>query len=129
MCPSCSPLGGSGKAISDAELWKFATPEAQDNYRVLSGFCDKLLAAVSIEVCFLGIFRTGNLSLPHVFLDAMAWTVLLAIVSRSNDPFLARASELLFREQMPTLPEAFFLAEAEIVSRLATTGGMGSLEN
>lgn len=116
------------EAVGDKRIDVMADADARDNYRVMLSFRDRLAAAGTVEACYLDIFRTGKVDIPPLFVDQMAHVVARRIIDGTDDPFRARAAELLFREQTVTLKDgAILLGDAETVEMLATTAGMGSL--
>jgi hypothetical protein len=122
------------EAVSDTRLAKLADPDAQDNYRVVLGFRDRLVRAGTLEECYLGAFLPGEggapaqVSLPPLFIDQMAHVILRSILEGCEDGLRARAAELFFREQNVTIMEGHPLAaDAETVEMYATTGSFGSL--
>ncbi len=105
-----------------------ADPDARENYQFMLSFRDKLLDAGTVEACYLGMFKAGNVGLPAMFLDQMAHVIVRNILEGVTDPFRARAGELLFREQNATIEDgAILLGDSETVEMLATTRGFGSL--
>lgn len=116
------------EAVGDDRISALADEDARDNYRVMLAFRDRLVAAGTVEACYLEIFRSTGVTIPPLFIDQMANVVVRRVIDGTDDPFRARAAELLFREQTVTLKDgAILLGDAETVEMLATTGGMGSL--
>jgi hypothetical protein len=116
------------RAVADEELAALADADARENYGVLLGFRDRLLAAGTVEACYQGLFQGGDVTLPGLFIDHMVHVIVRNILGDVTDPFQARAAELLFREQTATSGEGgILLGDTEIIEMLATTGGMGSL--
>ncbi|HEX9703420.1 MAG TPA: DUF6352 family protein [Rhodospirillales bacterium] len=108
------------KAIADAD--------ARENYGVLLDFRDRLVKAGTVEACYAGLFRKGEVTMPALFIDHMANVIVRNVLDGTADPFQARAGELLFREQNATVEEgAILLGDSETIGMLAATGGMGSL--
>jgi len=117
------------REVSEPEIDRLADPDARDNYRVVLGFRDRLLAADDLEACYLACF-TGDAGepLPPLFLDQMAHVILRHILDGTEDGLRARAGELLFREQRVTIQDGNILAaDAEVVEMYAATGGFGAL--
>jgi hypothetical protein len=116
-------------AVPEARIAALADPDAQENYRVLLAFRDRLLAAGTIEAAYLSIFRDGGAArVPPLFVDQLAHVLVRHILDGTDDPLRARAGELFFRQQTVLLQDgAVLLADAETVDMLATTGGFGSL--
>jgi len=116
------------EAVGEARIDAMADEDARDNYRVMLAFRDRLIAAGTIEACYLDIFRQGGVTIPPMFVDQMAHVIARRIIDGTDDPFRARAAELLFREQTVTLKDgAVLLGDTETVEMLAATGGMGAL--
>lgn len=116
------------RAVTEAEIAAMADPDGRDNYRVLIDFRDRLLRAGTVEACYLDVFREGAVSIAPLFLDQMAQVIVRAVLDGTDDPFRARAGELLFREQTVTVHEGAILSgDFETVEMLANTGGMGAI--
>ncbi len=116
------------EAVGDGRIDAMADEDARDNYRVMLAFRDRLVGAGTVEACYLEIFRADSVTIPPLFIDQMAQVVARRVIDGTDDPFRARAAELLFREQTVTLKDgAILLGDAETVEMLATTAGMGSL--
>ena len=105
-------------AIEDAD--------ARDNYRVLLGFRDGLLAEPTIETFYLSLFRAAAVMLPPLFVDQLVHVILRNILDGCADPIRLRAAELLFRRQRIELAGgAVMLADEEIVEMRAAAGTPG----
>ena len=116
------------EAAGDGRIDAMADEDARDNYRVMLAFRDRLVGAGTVEACYLEIFRADSVTIPPMFIDQMAQVAARRVIDGTDDPFRARAAELLFREQTVTLKDgAILLGDAETVEMLATTAGMGSL--
>jgi hypothetical protein len=116
--------------VSDTRLAALADPDARENYRVVLAFRDRLLAAGTLEDCYLGVFlEPGGVKVPPLFLDQLAHAIARGLLEGCADGLRARAAELLFREQRILLQEegAVLAADAETVEMAAATGGFGSL--
>ncbi|MEE8507175.1 MAG: DUF6352 family protein [Kiloniellales bacterium] len=129
-----SLMGNPREAVSEERLGKLADPDAQDNYRVVLGFRDRLIAAGTLEECYLRTFlqepagEEAGVSIPPLFIDQMAHVILRAILEDCEDGLRARAAELFFREQKVTINEGHVMAaDAETVEMYAATGDLGSL--
>ena len=124
------------EAVSAQRLAGLADPDARDNYRVVLNFRDRLLAAVTIEECYLRSFlpvpesgaEAAQAPIAPLFIDQLAHVILRGILEGCEDGLRARAGELLFREQKVTIKDGHVMAaDAETVEMYATTGGFGSL--
>ena len=110
----------------------FEDPDAIENFQLVLDFRDRLVAAKTIETAYVSIFQNGPTKVPPVFIDQMAQVLARHLVGTSHDPFRARASELLFREQQATIADgAILLGDRQTVDMLGAQaskdGGFGSM--
>ncbi len=117
------------EAVSEARVQKLADPDAHENYSVVLDFRDRLVAAETVEACYLSLFlQDGAIPVPPLFVDQLAHVVARAILEGSEQALRARAAECLFREQKVTINDGYVMAaDAETVEMHATSGGFGSL--
>lgn len=115
-------------AVPVDRITALADPDARENYRLLLAFRDRLLAAGTIEGCYLSVFQQSEVALPPLFLDQMVHVILRNLLGEAADGLRARAAELFFRAQKVTRQGgAVMLADEETVDRHAETGGFGAL--
>jgi len=118
------------RPLSESDLSQVEDADARDNYRLLMRFRDRLLAAGTVEGCYMGLFK-GTIDVPPMFIDQLAHVVMRNILDGCDDPLRLRAAELFFREQKATLQEGHVLvADDETVQMHATGsryGGIGRL--
>ena len=116
--------------IPETGLASILDADARDNYRMVLKFRDRLLAAGSVEGCYMNLFR-GHVDLPPLFIEQMAHVVLRNILDPAADPLQLRAAELFFREQKATIQDGHaLLADLETVQMHASGsqyGGLGRL--
>lgn len=113
--------------VSDAELAALADADAQDNYRVMLRFRDRLLAASTVEGFYADLF-TGEVAVPPQFIHHTVEVILRGVLDNCADGLLARAAEVFFRTQRVTVKEgAVMLADAETVNLHAEDAGLGNL--
>ncbi len=119
------------EAVSDQRLAALADPVARENYGLVLNFRDRLVAAGTIEECYLQTFLQpleADAAIPPLFIDQMAHVILRGILDGCEDGLRARAGELLFREQKVTINDGHVMAaDAETVEMHAASGGFGSL--
>ncbi len=117
------------EAVSGERLAAMADPDAIENYQVVLGFRERLLAADSLEDCYLRLFlEPEGITVPPIFVDQLAHVITRAVLEGESDPLKVRAAELLFRPQQVTINDgAIMAADAETVEMFATSGGFGSL--
>jgi hypothetical protein len=110
------------RPVSEAELAALQDPDAIDNYRVVLDWRARLLAEPTLEAAYLSLFRS-DVTLPPLFVNQLAQTILRGMLDGGADPLRARAAELFFRPQKVSLRDgAMLLADADTV-RLHETGG------
>lgn len=116
------------RPVSKDEIAALEDPDGRDNYQVLIDFRDRLIDAGTVEACYLNLFRDGDVRTAPLFLDQMAQVITRAVLDGTDDPFRARAGELMFREQTVTVHEGSILSgDLETVEMLAQSGGMGAI--
>ncbi len=114
--------------VRQATLDGLADGDARENWRAVLDFRDRLVAAGTVEACYINLFRGGGVTIPPLFIDQMAHVILRNILDGCDDPIRVRAAELLFRPQKVSLPDgAIMMADEEIVTLRAESGGFGDL--
>lgn len=114
--------------VTEDRLATLADQDAAYNYEVVLRFRTHLAEAGSIEGAYLKMMRAQDLNIPPVFIDQMVHLIVRNILKGCDDPIRLRAAEILFREQNVSIDDGrVMLADEEIVSMHATTGGLGSL--
>jgi hypothetical protein len=117
-------------AVDAQRLDTLSDPDARENYRIVLAFRDRLIAADTIEACYRGLFEDGGspVPVPPLFVDQLAHVILRNILEDCEDPFRARAAELLFRKQTGLNQDgAILLGDDDIIAMYRQTGGFGSL--
>ena len=117
------------RAVSEEEIASLADPDAQENYRIVLAFRDRLLDHGTVEAAYLSCFEApGAVPVPPLFIDQMAHLVLRNILAETEYPLRLRAAEIFFREQKVTINDGFLMsADAETVEMYASSGGFGEL--
>lgn len=122
-----SLLDAPRRAVSEGEISSLADADAQDNYRVMLRFRDRLLAAPTLEGFYSRLF-SRDIAVPPQFIHHTVEVILRGMLEGSGNGLLARAAEILFRQQRVSINEgAVMLADAETVNRHAESGGLGNL--
>lgn len=115
-------------AIAPADLAAVEDADARENWAEFLKFRDRLLAAGSVEACYVGQYRQPRVDLAPPFLDALAQAIVRGLLEGLADPWLARAGELLFRPQRVSVEGGQVLAaDATTIEAYAETGGFGNL--
>jgi len=111
--------------------------DARDNWAQFLRFRDRLLAAGTLEACYLDRFRgspgaasggEADAAIAPPFVDALAQAIVRGLLEGTADPWLARAGELFFRRQRVSVEGGQVLAaDASTIEAYAETGGFGDL--
>ena len=62
--------------VSPEKIEALADPDAQDNYRVLIEFRNKLIEAGTLEKCYITIFQSPNTQTPPLFINQLVQIIL-----------------------------------------------------
>jgi hypothetical protein len=115
------------RAVTDADIEALADADARHNYRMLLKFRDRLLAAGTVEGCYMGLFK-GAIDVPPLFIAQLVHVILRNLLEGCDDPLRLRAAELFFREQKATLQDGHvLLADLETVAMHAAGSRYGSI--
>ena len=114
--------------VPAAQLAALADPDARENYEIVLRFRDAVTGQDTIENCYLGLFQSGEINIPPLFVEHLAHVILRNILDDCDDPVRLRAAEVLFRDQRVTQQEgAILLADDDTVRSYAQSGGAGGL--
>lgn len=115
------------RPVTEAELASLKDPDAVENYQVVLDWRARLLAAPTLEAAYLSLFRS-EVTVPPLFINQLAQTILRGMLDGAGDPLRARAAELFFRPQKVSLQNgAILLADAATVALHETGGNYGDL--
>lgn len=130
LCLHAALMASPRREVSAAEIEALEDEDARHNYRMLLRFRDRLLAAGTVEGCYMGLFK-GAIDVPPLFIDQLAHVILRNLLDGCEEPLRLRAAELFFREQKATLQDGHvLLADLETVEMHAAGsryGGIGKL--
>lgn len=116
------------RVVTDAEISALQDADAQDNYRILLAWRDRLLAAPTLEAAYLDLFRAGSINVPPVFIDQLTQMIVHGMLDGSEEALQVRAAELFFRKQKVAIENgAVMLADADTVELHATGGNYGDI--
>ncbi len=121
--------------VDPARFEAIADADTRANYGVMLDFRARLLAAPSLEACYLGLFAGGDVSVPPLFIDQLTQVILRNILDGVDDALELRAAELFYREQKASVQQgAVILADLETLEMHAAAdagsaarGGLGQL--
>ena len=114
--------------VGDEEVAAIRDDDAAENYRLMLRFRDHLAQHGTIEAGYRALFAAEAPTVPPMFHEQLAHLIVSNMLREETDPFVARASELFFREQKATVSDGqLMLADAEIVEMYSRHGGLGGL--
>jgi hypothetical protein len=115
------------RPVSEEEILKIEDRDAQDNYRVLLRFRNRLLEAGTVEGAYMALFK-DTVDVPPMFIDQLAHVALRNLLEGTGDALRLRAAEVFFREQKATIRDGHvLLADLETVQMHASGNRYGSI--
>jgi hypothetical protein len=113
-------LADPRRPVAAAAIAAIADPDARENWQLMLAFRDHLLRHDTLEAAYLALVRSGVGSTPPLFLDQLVHLILRNALDDCDDPFVLRASEMLFRPQRMALQDGALIAADE--EKIAGTG-------
>jgi Family of unknown function (DUF6352) len=111
-----SLLEAPRRPVQHSEVAALDDADARENWEVLLGFRDRLIAAASIEAAYLDLIRNGTGNTPPLFMNQLVHLILRNALDECEDPYVLRAAELLFRPQRVSLHNgAALLGDLEVI--------------
>ena len=121
-------LAEPARAVGLVELAAIKDADARESYTLYVNFRNELLAAGTLEACYLGLFRRGVMGVPPLFLDLLAQAIVRNVLHDSTDAYEVRAGEMLFRPQRLSIEDGQILAgDLSVLDMLKDTGGLGDI--
>lgn len=115
--------------ITEQDIEKIEDQDTAENYQVILQFRNHLIKHKTIEQAYLALFKAAEAPLiPSIFITHLVHLILSGMLSDETDPYIIRASEIMFREQKVTTDnDQIMFADAEVVELYSETGGLGGL--
>ena len=121
-------LGNPLAPVDAHDLAAIEDADARDNWTEFLRFRDRVLEHASLESVYLDLYRRAAVDLAPPFVDALTHAITRAILDGSEDPWLCRAGEMLFRRQrVSTEGGQALAADAATLEAFAETGGFGNV--
>jgi hypothetical protein len=108
------------RPVTAAQIAALADADARENWAVMVALRDQLARHRTLEAAYLDIVRQ-NRRLPHIFINQLVHVIARNMLDSSQDEFVLRAAELLFRPQKLTLHDGSLVAADE-----ETVSGLGN---
>ncbi len=103
-------LADPRRPLDPGEIAAIADPDARENFGVMIGWRDHLLAHPTLEAAYLGLMRQDVGPMPGLFVNQLVHVILRNVLDGVEDPFVLRAAELMFRPQRLTAHEGSLVA-------------------
>lgn len=115
--------------ITEDELNKIKDQDTIENYIIILNFRDHLIKHQTIEQAYLALFKSKTkINIPAMFIIHMIHLIISGMLENVSDPYILRAAEIFFREQIVTNDnDQIMLADKEAVETYKDTGGLGGL--
>ena len=121
-------LEAPSRPVAAAELKALQDEDARESYIHFLKFRDALLAAGSLEACYLNFFRRGVIDVPPLFIDLLTQAILRQVLEGGADAYEVRAAEMLFRPQRLSTEQGQILAGDQVtLDMLKQTAGLGDI--
>jgi hypothetical protein len=115
-------------AVAPEALQAVEDADARENWAEFLRFRERVLAFPTLEACYRDLFARPQVDLAPPFVDAMVHAIVRASLEGTDDPFVCRAGEMLFRRQRVSAEEGRVLsADAATIEVYAETGGFGEV--
>ena len=115
-------------AVPEAALAAVEDPDARENWGEFLRFRSRVLAFPTLEACYRDLFARPNVDLAPPFVDVLAQAIVRAALDGTEDAWLCRAGELLFRRQrLSTEGGRVLVADAATLEVFNETGGFGNV--
>jgi hypothetical protein len=116
------------RAVEPDEIAAMVDADARENWELILGFRDRLLAHPTLEAAYVHLVRHGVGHTPPLFLNQLVHVILRNALDGCDDPYMLRAGELFFRPQRVTVHEgSLLLADEEKIEGSKPAGQPGSV--
>jgi len=101
------------RPVDASEIAAIADRDARENWALMVGFRDLLLAHRTIEAAYLHLARSGFGATPPLFVNQLVHVLLRNILDGCEDVYALRAAEMFFRPQRLTTHQGSLIAADE----------------
>ena len=116
------------RRVDASKIAAIVDPDARENYQIVLDFRDRLVAAGTVEACYLDLFQSTVGTTPPLFIDQMTHVILRRVLDGCDDTLKLRAAELFFRTQKVSLNNgAILMADEETIEMKRETAGLGNI--
>jgi hypothetical protein len=116
--------------VTPTDIAAMADDDIKENYKVMIGYRDHLVASKSVENGYLDFFKNKPaIKIPPLFINQLTQVILRNILDDTLYPLWARCSEMLFRDQKISVQDdAVMAADADTVDLHLSSSGPASLD-
>ncbi|MGZ5089319.1 MAG: DUF6352 family protein [Usitatibacter sp.] len=115
-------------AVAPGLLEGVEDADARDNWREFVRFRDRVASLPSLEAVYRDLYARAQVDIAPAFVDALVQAITRALLEGTDDAFLCRAGEMLFRRQRVANEGGQVLAaDAATLQAYAETGGFGNV--
>jgi hypothetical protein len=116
------------RLVALEEVAAIEDADTRENYGHFLKFRQGLIDNVTLERCYLQLFKAGAIEIPPLFVDLLAHAIVRGLLEGSEDVYQVRAGEMFFRRQrLSTEGGQVLAADAATIQTFAETGGFGSV--
>jgi len=116
--------------VTPTDIAAMADDDIKENYKVMIGYRDHLVASKSVENGYLDFFKNKPaIKIPPLFINQLTQVILRNILDDTLYPLWARCSEMLFRDQKISVQDdAVMAADADTVDLHLSSSSPASLD-
>jgi hypothetical protein len=115
-------------AVSPAMLAAIEDPDARENWEHFLRFRDRVLEFATLESAYRDLYRRESVDIAPPFVDALVQAITRGILDGTDDAYLCRAGEMLFRRQRVSTDGGQILAaDSATLEAYAESGGFGNV--
>jgi len=114
--------------VDAATLRRVEDGDARENWAEFLRFRDRVLAFPTLEACYLDLYRRPAVDIAPPFVDALVQAIVRGMLDGTEDAWLCRAAEMLYRRQRVAVEGGTVLAADDATIQVfAETGGFGGI--
>jgi len=114
--------------VDAATLRRVEDGDARENWAEFLRFRDRVLEFPTLEACYLDLYRRPAVDIAPPFVDALVQAIVRGMLDGTEDAWLCRAAEMLYRRQRVAVEGGTVLAADDATIQVfAETGGFGGI--
>jgi hypothetical protein len=102
--------------------------DARENWTEFLRFRDRVLSFPTLEACYVDLYRRPAVDIAPPFVDTLVQAIVRGMLEGTEDAWLCRAGEMLYRRQRVAVEGGKVLAADDATIQVfADTGGFGNM--